>query len=72
MEYLDCNGPFLRASNASGGGSELVVDTMPDLLHPNAAGAIGGLLVGYIKWWRLTASLSAPNWEVEPFLSRLA
>ena len=37
MEYLDCNGPFLRAS-AEGGGTELALDLMPDQLHPNPAG----------------------------------
>ncbi len=39
MEYLDCNGAFMRAS-AEGGGTELALEFMPDQLHPNAAGEL--------------------------------
>ena len=36
VEYLDCNEPF---TNSTGG---IIVDLMPDKLHPNAAGAAIG------------------------------
>jgi len=39
VEYLDCNGAFMRAS-AEGGGTELALEFMPDQLHPNAAGEL--------------------------------
>ena len=38
VEYLDCSGVFVRASDGTDDGAELAVDLMPDQLHPNAAG----------------------------------
>ncbi len=40
VEFLDCGSAFLRPSNATGTGTALAVDLLPDKLHPNAAGEL--------------------------------